>query len=89
MLPCARGIAFGGEVIDLGNPLKVVLPPPNPELPAQIANAAVDGLRGVGGVYDRGSGRTAGFGVAALNPGVSGGPIMLHARRLRSGVADR
>ena len=55
MLPCVRGIAFSGEVIDLGNPLEAVPPPPNPEFPAQIANAAVDGLRGAGGVYGMGS----------------------------------
>ncbi len=52
VLPYVRGITFSGEVIDLGNPVEAVLSHPDPERLAQVANAVVDGLRGVGGVYD-------------------------------------
>ena len=52
VLPYVRGLTFSGEVIDLGNPVEAVLSHPDPERLAQIANSVVNGLRGVGGVYD-------------------------------------
>ena len=61
VLPYVRGITFSGEVIDLGNPVEAVLSHPNPERLAQIANSVVDGLRGVGGVYDIRSDHTPGI----------------------------
>ena len=61
VLPYVRGLTFSGEVIDLGNPVEAVLSHPNSERLAQIANAVVDGLRGVGGVYDIRSDHTPGI----------------------------
>ena len=61
VLPYVRGITFSGEVIDLGNPIEAVLSHPNPELLAQIADSVVEGLRGVGGVYDIRSDHTPGI----------------------------
>ena len=52
VLPYVRGITFSGEVFDLGNPVEAVLSHPDPERLARIADSVVDGLRGVGGVYD-------------------------------------
>ena len=61
VLPYVRGITFSGEVIDLGNPVEAVLSHPDPERLAQIADSVVDGLRGVGGVYDVRSDHTPGI----------------------------
>ena len=61
VLPYVRGITFSGEIIDLGNPVEAVLSHPDPERLAQIADAVVDGLRGVGGVYDIRSDHTPGI----------------------------
>ena len=61
VLPYVRGINFSGEIIDLGNPVEAVLSHPDPERLAQIADAVVDGLRGVGGVYDIRSDHTPGI----------------------------
>ena len=52
MLPRVRGITFCGEVIDLGNPLEIVLSHPNTRLLAQNANSAANRPRGVGRVGD-------------------------------------
>ncbi len=52
VLPYVRGITFSGEVIDLGNPVHAVLSHPHPERLGDIADAVVDGLRSVGGVFD-------------------------------------
>ena len=52
VLPYVRGITFSGAVFDLGNPVEAVLSHPDPERLARIADSVVDGLRGVGGVYD-------------------------------------
>ena len=52
MLPRVRGITFCGEVIDLGNPLEIVLSHPNTRLLAQNANSAANRPRGVGRVCD-------------------------------------
>ena len=61
VLPYARGITFSSEVFDLGNPVEAVLTHPDPERLARIANSVVDGLRGVGGVYDIRSDHTPGI----------------------------
>ena len=60
-LPYVRGIIFSGEIIDFGNPVEVVLSHPNPERLVQIANSVVNGLRGVGGVFDIRSDHTPGI----------------------------
>ena len=59
MLPCVRGITFSGEVIDLGNPLGVVL--------ERDSIADVEGCppRAASGV------EVPVIAVASLNPGVS------------------
>lgn len=51
-VPEARGVAFSGEVIDLGAPVEAVLSHPDPDRLGEIADAVVDGLRSVGGVFD-------------------------------------
>ena len=61
VLPYVRGIIFSGEVIQLGNPVEAVLSHPDPEFLVRIANSVVDGLRGVGGVYDIRSDHTPGI----------------------------
>ena len=61
VLPYVRGLTFSGEIIDLGSPVEAVLSHPDPERLAQIADAVVDGLRGVGGVYDIRSDHTPGI----------------------------
>ena len=61
VLPYVRGITFSGELIDLGNPVEAVLSHPDPERLARIANAVVNGLRGVEGVYDIRSDHTPGI----------------------------
>ena len=49
MLPYVRGNTFSCEVIDLGNPLEVVMPHPNPKPLAQTASSVVYALRRAGG----------------------------------------
>ncbi len=61
VLPYVRGITFSGKVIDLGNPVEAVLSHPDPERLVQIADSVVDGLRGIGGVYDVRSDHTPGI----------------------------
>ena len=51
-LPHVRGIAFSGDVIDLGNPVEVVLSHPHPENLAQIATSVVTSLQELAGVFD-------------------------------------
>ena len=60
ILPYVRGIAFSGEVIDLGSPVAAVLSHPDPERLAEIADSVVDGLRSVSGVFDVRSDHTPG-----------------------------
>ena len=50
--PDVRGIAFSGEVIDLGAPVEVVLSHPDNARLESIADAIVDSLRSVGGIFD-------------------------------------
>ena len=52
ILPEARGIAYSGEVIDLGSPVEAVLSHPDPDRLEEIANEVVEGLSAVGGVSD-------------------------------------
>ena len=61
ILPYVRGIIFSGEIIDFGNPVETVLSHPDPERLADIASSVVDGLRGVGGVFDIRSDHTPGI----------------------------
>ncbi len=61
VLPYVRGITFSGAAFDLGNPVEAVLSHPDPKLLARIADSVVDGLRGVGGVYDVRSDHTPGI----------------------------
>ena len=60
ILPHVRGIAFSGEVIDLGSPVEAVLSHPDPERLSEIADSVVDGLRSVAGVFDVRSDHTPG-----------------------------
>ena len=52
VLPYVRGIAFSGELIDLGSPVHVVLSHPDPERLNQIADTVVAGLQSIAGVFD-------------------------------------
>ena len=52
VLPYVRGIAYSGEVIDLGNPVEAVLSHPDPEQLVAIATSVVNGLQSVGGIFD-------------------------------------
>ncbi len=61
VLPYVRGVTFSGEVLDLGNPVEAVMSHPDPDRLVLIANSVVDGLRGVGGVYDVRSDHTPGI----------------------------
>ncbi len=66
VLPYVRGIAFSGEVIDLGSPVHVVLSHPDPDRLASVADSVVDGLRTVTGVFDIRSDHTPGVGEIQL-----------------------
>ena len=61
ILPHVRGIAFSGEVIDLGSPVEAVLSHPDPERLSQAADSVVAGLRSVAGVFDVRSDHTPGI----------------------------
>ena len=52
VLPYVRGIAFSGEVIDLGSPVEAVLSHPDPDRLGEIATSVVDELRRIGGIFD-------------------------------------
>lgn len=52
VLPYVRGLAFSGEIIDLGNPVEAVLSHPDPKRLADIASSMVASLRAIGGVFD-------------------------------------
>ena len=60
-LPYVRGIVFSGEIIDLGNPVEAVLSHSDPDRLGEIADSVVNGLRGIGGVYDVRSDHTPGI----------------------------
>ena len=60
-LPYARGIAFSGELIDLGSPVHVAFSHPDPERLNQIADSVVASVKSVAGVFDVRSDHTAGI----------------------------
>ena len=60
ILPYVRGITFSGEVLDLGNPVEVVLSHPDQQRLARIASSLADSLRGIAGVFDVRSDHTPG-----------------------------
>ena len=66
ILPYVRGIAFSGEVIDLGSPVEAVLSHPDPARLVQIADSVVDGLRALTGVFDVQSDHAPGVGEIQL-----------------------
>lgn len=66
ILPYVRGIAFSGEVINLGSPVEAVLSHSDPERLLEIADSVVEGLRSVGGVFDVRSDHTPGIGEIQL-----------------------
>ena len=51
-LPYARSISFTGSLLELANPVEVMLSHPDPERLAQVANLVVNGLRSLDGVFD-------------------------------------
>ena len=59
-LPYVRGITFSGDVVDLGNPVEVVLSHPDSARLARIATVLADSLRGIAGVFDVRSDHTPG-----------------------------
>ncbi len=65
-VPQARGVAFSGEVLNLGNPVEAALSHPDPERLAEAAEAVVDGLRSIDGVFDIRSDHQAGVGEMQL-----------------------
>ncbi len=77
VLPYVRGITFSGAVFDLGNPVEAVLSHPDPKLLARIADSVVDGLRGVGGVYDVRSDHTPGVPEVQLELRLAARPLGL------------
>ena len=52
ILPNVRGVTFTGAVIDLGNPVEVVLSHPDSDRLARIASGLTDRLQGIEGVFD-------------------------------------
>ena len=52
ILPYVRGITFSGVVIDLGNPVELVLSHPDTERLVAIATRLTESLRGIDGVFD-------------------------------------
>ena len=66
ILPYVRGIAFSGELIDLGSPVEAVLSHPDPDRLSEIADSVVAGLRSVAGVFDVRSDHAPGVGEIQL-----------------------
>lgn len=60
-LPHARGIAFSGELINLGSPVHVVFSHPDPERLNQIADSVVANAESISGVFDVRSDHSAGI----------------------------
>ena len=60
VLPYVRGITFSGEIIDLGSPVAAVLSHPEPARLVDAAETVVNGLQGLGGVFDIRSDHTPG-----------------------------
>ncbi|MDE0273029.1 MAG: efflux RND transporter permease subunit [Gammaproteobacteria bacterium] len=59
-LPHVRGITFSGVVIDLGNPVELVLSHPDTDRLVQVASSVAESLRGIDGVFDVRSDHTPG-----------------------------
>ncbi|MYH16106.1 MAG: efflux RND transporter permease subunit [Gammaproteobacteria bacterium] len=59
-LPHVRGITFSGVVIDLGNPVELVLSHPDTDRLVQVADSVAESLRGIDGVFDVRSDHTPG-----------------------------
>ena len=66
ILPHVRGMAFSGEVLDLGSPVEAVLSHPDPARLLEAADSVVEGLRSVAGVFDVRSDHTPGVGEIQL-----------------------
>ena len=60
ILPQVRGITFSGVVIDLGNPVELVLSHPDTDRLVQVASSLAESLRGIDGVFDVRSDHTPG-----------------------------
>ena len=60
VLPYVRGITFSGEILDLGSPVAAVLSHPDPADLVDAAETVVNGLQGLGGLFDIRSDHTAG-----------------------------
>ncbi|MDE0691527.1 MAG: efflux RND transporter permease subunit [Gammaproteobacteria bacterium] len=104
VVPHARGVAFSGEVIDLGAPVEAVLSHPDPDQLGEIADVVVDDLRSVAGVFDVRSdhapgvrelqlsllpdARTLGFTVAGLARQVRSAFFGAEALRLQRGAEE-
>ena len=104
VVPYARGVAFSGEVIDLGAPVEAVLSHPDPDRLGEIADVVVEGLRSVAGVFDVRSdhapgvrelqlsllpdARTLGFTVAGLARQVRSAFFGTEALRLQRGAEE-
>ncbi|MYE25314.1 MAG: efflux RND transporter permease subunit [Gammaproteobacteria bacterium] len=104
VVPYARGVAFSGEVIDLGAPVEAVLSHPDPDQLGEIADVVVDDLRSVAGVFDVRSdhapgvrelqlsllpdARTLGFTVAGLARQVRSAFFGAEALRLQRGAEE-
>ncbi len=104
VVPYARGVAFSGEVIDLGAPVEAVLSHPDPDRLGEIADVVVEGLRSVAGVFDVRSdhapgvqelqlsllpdARTLGFTVAGLARQVRSAFFGAEALRLQRGAEE-
>ena len=82
MLPYARGITFSCKVIDLGNPLEVVLSHPNPKPLAQTASSVAYALRRAGGHCEMRSVRNPGVLEGWLESRPQGADPWSHARRV-------
>lgn len=65
-LPYVRGIAFSGDVINLGSPVEVVLSHPNSERLVMAADSVVTSLYSVAGVFDIRSDHAPGIGEVQL-----------------------
>ena len=59
-LPHVRGITFSGVVIDLGNPVELVLSHPDTDRLVQVASSVAESLRSIDGVFDVRSDHTPG-----------------------------
>ncbi len=66
VLPYVRGIAFSGDVINLGSPVEVVLSHPNPDRLVAASDSVVNRLYSVRGIFDIRSDHALGVGEIQL-----------------------